>query len=47
MKNLLLHVIWPRFRCPRAFFDREYRRPDKEEIKARIISVLKNAPVYK
>ena len=30
-----------------AFFDREYRRPDKKEIKARIISILKNAPVYK
>lgn len=28
------------------FFEREYRRPDKEEIKARINSVLKNAPVY-
>lgn len=30
-----------------AFFEREYRRPDKEEIKARIISVLKHAQVYK
>jgi len=30
-----------------AFFEREYRRPDKEEIKARIISALKSAPVYR
>ncbi len=30
-----------------AFFEREYKRPDKKEIKARIISVLKHARVYK
>jgi len=30
-----------------AFFERECRRPDKQEIKARILSVLKNARVYK
>lgn len=28
------------------FFEREYQRPDKEEIKARIKSVLKRSPVY-
>lgn len=28
------------------FFEREYQRPDKAEIKARIRSVLKRAPVY-
>jgi hypothetical protein len=30
-----------------AFFEREYRRPDKEEIKRRIISALKNGPAFK
>ena len=30
-----------------AFFDRRYRRSDKQEIKVRIRSVLKRAPVYR
>jgi hypothetical protein len=30
-----------------AFFDRRYRRSDKQEIKARIRAVLKHGPPYR
>jgi hypothetical protein len=46
--DILLRYIYARkAREGWAFFEREYRRADKKEIEARIISVLKNAPVYK
>lgn len=30
-----------------AFFDREYKRPDKEEVKSKVKSILKEHPVYR
>jgi len=46
--NILLRYVYARKEQEGwAFFEREYKRPDKEEIKARITSVLKDAPVYK
>jgi len=30
-----------------SFFDKEYRRPDKEEMKTKIRAVLKKQPVYR
>jgi hypothetical protein len=46
--NILLRYIYARKATEGwAFFDREYRRPNKQEIKARTLSVLKNARIYK
>jgi len=46
--NILLRYVYAReAKKGWAFFAREYRRPDKKEITARIIAALKNAPVYK
>ena len=46
--DILLRYVYARKeREGWAFFEREYKRQDKEEIKARIVSVLKNAPICK
>lgn len=46
LKILLRYVYARKATSGWDFFDREYQRPDKAQIKARIRSVLKRAPVY-
>ena len=46
LQILLRYVYARKGKSGWDFFDREYQRPDKVQIKARIRSVLKRAPVY-